>query len=80
MEKLSKSQRSLSLYRQYRGASRSTWNLKFNVPNEIPVVFHNSSNYDYHFTIKELSNEFERQFECPGKTKYKKSTRFFSFQ
>ena len=31
-------------------------NLKFNVPNEIPVVFHNGSNYDYHFIVKELAN------------------------
>ena len=34
--------------------------------NEIPVVFHNGSNYDYHFIIKELANEFERKFECLG--------------
>ena len=24
------------------------FNLKFNVPNKAPVVFHNSSNNDYH--------------------------------
>ena len=29
-----------------------------------PVVFQNSSNYDYHFIIRELANEFEGQFEC----------------
>ena len=48
-------------------------NLKFNVPNEIPVVFHKGSNYDYHFIIKELENEFEEQFECIGENteKYK---------
>ena len=38
--------------------------LIFNVSNEIPVVFHRGSNYDYHFIIKELANEFEGQFEC----------------
>ena len=32
------------------------------MPNEVPVAFHNGSNYDYHFIIKELTNEFERQF------------------
>ena len=44
-----------------------------NVPNEIPVVFHNGSNYDYHFIIKELANESEGQFECFGENteKYK---------
>ena len=43
------------------------------MPHKIPVVFLNGSYYDYHFTIKELSNEFERQFECLGENteKYK---------
>ena len=48
---------------KYRGAAHSICNLKFNVPNKITVVFHNCSNYDYHFIIKELTNEFEGQFE-----------------
>ena len=58
---------------KYRGAAHSICNLKFNVPNEIPVVFHSVSNYDYHFIIKELTNEFEGQFECLGENteKYK---------
>ena len=34
------------------------------MPNEIPVVFHNGSNYHYHFIIKELANEFEGELEC----------------
>ena len=57
----------------YRGAGHSICNLKFNVPNEIPVVFRNGLNYDYHFIIKELANEFEGQFECLGENteKYK---------
>ena len=36
------------------------------MPNEIPVVLHNGSNYDFHFIVKELANEFEWQFECLG--------------
>ena len=44
---------------KYRGEVRSICNLKLNIPNEIPVVFHNGSNYDYHFISKELANEFE---------------------
>ena len=58
---------------KYRGAASSICNLKFKVPNEIPAVFHNMSNYDYNFIIKELANEFERQFECfeENKEKYK---------
>ena len=38
----------------YRSPSHSTCNLKFKVPNEIPVGFHNGS------------NEFEGQFQCIG--------------
>ena len=52
-----------------RGAAHSICNLKFDVPNEIPVVFHRGSNYDYQFIIKELANEFDGQFECFGKNK-----------
>ena len=52
---------------KYRVATHSICNLKFNVPNEIPVGFHNGSKYDYHFIIKELANEFEGPFECIGK-------------
>ena len=58
---------------KYRGTAHNLCNLNFNVPNEIPVVFHNGSNYDYHFIIKVLANEFEGQFECLGENakKYK---------
>ena len=44
---------------KYRAEVRSICNLKLNIPNEIPVVFHNGSNYDYNFISKELANEFE---------------------
>ena len=44
------------------------------MPNEIPVVFHNGSNYDYHFIIKELLNKFEEQFECLGENAEKCKT------
>ena len=36
------------------------------MPNETFVVFLNGSNYDYHFIIKELLNEFEEFFDCLG--------------
>ena len=51
--------------------SSAAHNLKFNVSNEIPVVCHRDSNYDYHSIIKELANEFEGQFECLGENKEK---------
>ena len=37
------------------------------MPEEIPGIFHNISNYDYQFTIKELAEEIEWQFACLGK-------------
>ena len=58
---------------KYRDAAHSICNLKLNVSNEIPAVFHNGSNHDYHFIIKELAKESEGQFEClaQNKEKYK---------
>ena len=41
--------------------------MRYKIPKEIPVVFHNGSTYDYHFIIKELAEEFEGEFECLGK-------------
>ena len=69
----------MSLYRQYRGASHSSCNLKFNLPNEFPVVFHNSSNYGYHFVIKELANEIEDNLNALGKQSTRKVQGFFLF-
>ena len=53
------------LQSKYRGAARSICNLRFNVPDEIPVIFCNGSNYDYNFIMKELPNECKGKFECP---------------
>ena len=43
------------------------------MPNEIPVVFHNGSNHEYHFITRELADEFEGKCKCPGENtrKYK---------
>ena len=51
---------------KYRGAGHDICNLRYKIPKEIPVVFHNGSTYDYHFVIKELAEEFEGEFECLG--------------
>ena len=40
--------------------------LRYKVPKEIPIVFHNVSTYDYHFIIKDLIKEFDGNFECLG--------------
>ena len=37
---------------KYRGAAHSLCNLRFNVSNEVPVVFHIGSNHDCNFIIK----------------------------
>ena len=49
---------------KYRGAAHNICNLRYKVPKEIPVVFHNGSTYDYHFIINELVKEFKGNFEC----------------
>ena len=51
---------------KYRGAAHNICNLRYKVPKEVPIVFHNRSIYDYHFIIKELVKEFEGNFECLG--------------
>ena len=51
---------------KYRGAAHNICNLRYKIPKEIPIVFHNGSTYDYHFIIKELVKEFDGNFECLG--------------
>ena len=57
--------------RKYKSAVYSICNLKFQMPNEIPVVYHNVSNYDYQMSLKGNLNILE---------KIKKSTKSFLFQ
>ena len=40
--------------------------IKYSVPKKIPIVFYNGFNYDYYFIIKELAEEFKKQFTCSG--------------
>ena len=63
---------------KYRDAEHSICNLKFNAPHEILAVFHNSSNYDYHFIINELAKKFEGKFKCPDETQ--ENTKDLQFQ
>ena len=51
---------------KYRGVAHDICCLRYKVAKEIPAVCHNGSTYDHHFIIKELAEEFERQFECLG--------------
>ena len=45
---------------EYRYAAHNTCNLKHSVPKKISIVFPNGSNYDYHFIIKEVAEEFKK--------------------
>ena len=52
--------------REYTGVAHSICNLKYSVAKKIPILFHNGSNYDYHFIIKELAKKFKKQLPCLG--------------
>ena len=44
--------------RKYRGGAHSLCNSKYSVPKK---VFHNESNYNCHFVIKELAEELSKR-------------------
>ena len=46
---------------EYGGIVHNICNFKYSAPSKLPIVFHNGSNYDYHFIIKELAEEFKKQ-------------------
>ena len=48
--------------RKYRGAAHNICNLIYKTPKEIPAMFHNSSTYDYHLIIKELTKNLKDHF------------------
>ena len=51
---------------KYRGAAHDKCNMNYKITQDIPVIFHNGSTYDYHLIIKELAKEFDGKFECLG--------------
>ena len=44
----------------YRGAAHNNCELKYRIPDYIPIVFHNLSGYDAHLFIKELGRGFDK--------------------
>ena len=50
---------------KFRGTSHSDSNLKYNVPNNIPIKIHNAS-YDTHFIISQLAEELKGELNCIG--------------
>ena len=63
---------------KYRGLVHSICNSEFNVSNEISVVFHNGSNYDGHFIIKELAMILKENLNVSAKIEESKN--IFPFQ
>ena len=45
---------------KYRGAAHSSCNLRYRIPDYIPVVFHNLAGYDAHLFIKELAKHMSK--------------------
>ena len=47
---------------EYRGATHSICTVKYRVPKKVPIIFYNGINHDDHFIIKELVDQFKKQF------------------
>ena len=62
----------------FRGAAHSICNLRYKTQEDIPVVIHNGSNYDFHLIITELAKEFRSEIHCIPEDKEKYKT--FSIQ
>ena len=45
---------------EYIGTAHGIYNLGHSAPKKIHIVFHSRCNYDYHFIIKELAEDFEK--------------------
>ena len=52
---------------KYKDIAHFICNIRYSVPNEIHVAFHNGFNFDYHFIIKKIVIEFTVDFNCYGK-------------
>ena len=44
----------------YRRAAHNICNMKYRIPDHIPIVFHNLSSHDAHLFIKELARRFNK--------------------
>ena len=49
----------------FRGAAHSKCNLNHKVPKDIPIIIPNA-NYDTHFIINQLAEEFKGELNCIG--------------
>ena len=44
----------------YRGAAHNNCNMKYRIPDFVPIAFHNLSGYDAHLFIRELGKKFDK--------------------
>ena len=49
---------------KYRGAAHSICNLHYSAQKDIPVLFHNGTNYNFNLIITELVEEFRSELQC----------------
>ena len=49
---------------KFRGAAHSICNLRYSTQRDIPVFFHNGTNYDFNLVIPELAKEFKPELHC----------------
>ena len=49
---------------KYCGAAHSICNFRYSTQNDIPVLFHIGSNYDFNLIITELAKEFKSELQC----------------
>ena len=50
---------------RFSGAAHSICNLRYSTTKEIPAIYHNGTNYDYHFIVNELAKRFNaKNFNC----------------
>ena len=49
---------------KYRGAAHLICNLRYSRQVDIPVFFHNGTNYDYNLINNELAKEFRSEMRC----------------
>ena len=49
---------------KFRGAAHCICNLRYRTQIEMPVFFHNGTNYDFNLLIEELAKEYNSDISC----------------
>ena len=49
---------------KFRGAAHSICNLRYSTQIDVPVIFHNGSNYDFNLLIEEFAKEYKSDINC----------------